>query len=105
MRSGGESGTSLPSETTSLPAVLAGHVGMAGSRGVLVMHSGMVVTGVGSVVEGTVGAEVLPLRSCEYGNGMVPVDESGVERLSGTRRLGEDKHDNKEGWGVRAVDY
>ena len=36
---------------------------------------------------------------------MVPVDKSGVERLFGTCLLGEDKHDNRDGWGVAVVDH
>ena len=32
------------------------------------------------------------------------VDKLGVERLSGTRLLGEDKHDNRDGCSVAAVD-
>ena len=105
MGSSSELGTSLPSETLLLLAVLVGHVGMAGSQGVLVMHSGMVVMGAGSAVTGMVGAEVLPLRSSEYGGGAVPVDKSGVQKLSGTCLLGEDKCGSKDGWGVRAVDH
>ena len=103
--SGSELGTSLPSKMTSLPVVLVGRAGMAGSRGALVTCSSIVVRGAGSMVAGMVGAEVLPLSSSEYGSGTVPVDESGVERLSGTRLLGEDKCESKEGWGARAVDH
>ena len=60
-----ESVALLPSKMTSLLVVLAGHVGMEGSRGVLVACSSAVVIGMGSMVTGMVSAEVLPLRSSE----------------------------------------
>ena len=61
--SSGESVTLLPSETMALLAVQAGHVGMEGSQGVLVVYSNVVVIGAGSAVAGMVGTKVLPLRS------------------------------------------
>ena len=54
---------SLPSETISLPVKLVGHARMAGSHGVLVTGSSMLVIGMGLSVTGTLATMILLLGS------------------------------------------